>query len=54
MVCREMVKEFCLLPICVMFNFLWFPELSTHSLKVKVTPVGVGKGEKFQARLKQS
>lgn len=54
MVCREMPQESCLTPICGMFDFLCFPAHSSHSPKIKVTPVGVGRGEKFQARLKQS
>ena len=54
MVCREMVREACLISVCGIFYFLWFPELSTCSSKRKVTPVGVGRGEEFQATLKQS
>lgn len=54
MVCREMLKEDCLMPVYGMFYFLWFPELCSHSSKSKVTLVGVGRGEKFQAKLMSS
>lgn len=54
MVCREMLKEECLISICGMFDFIWFSKLNTCSPESEVNPVRVGRGEKFQARPKLS
>lgn len=50
MVCRETLKEDCLVPIYGMFDFLWLPELSTCSPKSEINPVGVGRGRKISGK----